>query len=57
MCKFGPKIQNWLFQVKLGSYRLGQVIWNKVEKSNNIEQGYKNVISNSACFLNAIAKV
>ena len=35
----------------------GQNIWHKVKKSSKIEQDFKNLLSNFAWFLTAIAKV
>ena len=39
------------------TYNLRQNIWNKVKKSSKIGQDYKNLISKSASFYNAIFKV
>ena len=34
-----------------------QNIWQKVKRYNKIGQGFKNIISNFACFLTAIVNV
>ena len=38
-------------------YNPGQTSWEKVKKSSKIGQDFKNLLSNFACFLRAIAKV
>ena len=35
----------------------GQNVWQKVKRYNKIGQGFKNVISNFACFLTVIVNV
>ena len=39
------------------SYKPGQNIWNKIEKSSKTGQEKKSLISTFACFLTGIAKV
>ena len=38
-------------------YSSGRNIWNKAEKSGNIKQDKKNLISTFACYLTAIAQI
>ena len=42
---------------KRNYYNPGQNIWQKVKRYNKIGQGFKNIISNFACFLTAIVNV
>ena len=44
-------------QIFVCSDNPGQNIWQKVKKSSKIGQGFKNLLSNFACILRAIAKV
>ena len=44
-------------QNRARNYNPGQNIWNKIEKSSKTGQVKKILISTSACFLTAIAKV
>ena len=39
------------------TYNPGQSIWYEVEKSSKVEQDFKSLFSNFACFLTAIVKV
>ena len=42
---------------RLANYKLGENIWNRVNKSSKIGQDYKLLVSILAYFLTAIAKV
>ena len=42
---------------KFGVYNPGQGIWSGIEKSSKTGQDKKSLISTSACFLTATAKV
>ena len=55
-----PKIQFCRIGLNYGKKRVCYSwpnIWNKVKKSSKITPGYKDSISNIACFLMAIVKV
>ena len=57
MSMMTSEILKFVIFTKAIIYNPGQNIWHKVKRYNKIGQGFKNIISNFACFLAAIVGV